>query len=383
VNIHTCTQKRRPVTAVTFNSIDKLQTTHQRLTDLMGIRKGCVQGLKLTVSGNHAINLLRLLEHKIPSEFENWVPKQDPTKYLRLPDSHFIQEAQKYRERHEWKKKSGWSYQHVHSHRRHLLPQCTAHMAAAINPFSDGYQVYAYEFEDKSAYVGITCAPHKRRQQHQERGTVAEKRKTTPSNLLEVASGLPANQAAKKEEETIQHYKSNGWTLLNKEKGGSLGQIRSKYTYDRVLEIARPCSTKFNFLKTRPEVFQAASKYGYLRRLEKDLQWPENANRKWAYNMCLESAKQHKYITDWLEADQQAYHAAQSNGWMPKLKKEHFTVTKQGMKLKWNPVTCLERAKQFTHRSDWQYLCRDGSYIAARKKGWLQEIADKAFAPTI
>lgn len=353
------------------------KVTQRQFSDEFGCGVGSInkrQGY-LVYSGTPAIEFLKF--HNLPlGEFEGWVPKQDSYKYLRLPDSHFINTARNYKLRSEWKKHANGEYQHVHKQRKHLIESCTAHMEKEQGPFSPGYQLYAYLFTDNSVYVGITCNPKRRHKAHDRQGVVFEKAKTVNCQLSVVSEGHPPTEAARLEIELIKKYTKSGYTVLNSHKGGSTGQLRTKYTYEKVLETARQYPSKKAFRAANNGMAQAATLRGWNRQLDQDRGWPRYSRHKWTFEKCRKVAKAFDYLSDWASAPGGSYVAASKQGWLKKIKAELFTKTKP-VDIKWTYKACLERARDFSTRSAWQYESGDGSYRTACRKGWLKQIFDE------
>lgn len=300
-------------------------------------------------------------------------------KFLDLTDAQCVEEASKHKTRNDWKRRANGLYQHVHKHRPHLLEACTAHMVSEGNPFGTGYQVYTYEFADNSVYVGLTCTPKRRHRDHLKRGPVQAKITANIAyEFFELAGGLVPTVAGAFERISIEHYQECGWQVLNTAKGGSTGQIRTLYTYEKLLDLARPYSTRKQFDVGQSGAYQYACKHKLIDRLASELGWPEHAGHVWTKEMCLESARKFKWISDWSSADWDAYQAAMRNGWLNAIKMSLFTKHKP-VQIFWTREACLKRAKAFSSRAKWQYGCGDGSYVSARRRGWLIEVASTVF----
>ncbi len=112
---------------------------------------------------------------------------------------------------------------------RGLMDTVCSHMRPPANPFKAEFQVYAYEFTDKSAYIGLTIQPDIRHgDQHVSRGPVFEHTKIAGQPQLKIVEQkLLAKQAVELELTTIRRYEADGWTMLNSAKGGSLGALPS------------------------------------------------------------------------------------------------------------------------------------------------------------
>lgn len=247
------------------------------------------------------------------------------------------------------------------------------------DPFGKGYQVYVYEFADRSAYVGLTCNPTRRRKDHLKKGPVARKIAAgTAYELKVVAEGLMPTPAGELEQATLARYGSAGWTLLNGRDGGSTGHIRSKYTLDRLREIARGASSRKEFQLLDNGAYQYACVHGHMDALASEFGWPDHVGHVWTLDLCRQEASKFQWLSDWVAGHRSSYTAAWKRGWLPAIKTELFPKPKP-VASKWTREACLERAKVFKTRGEWQYNAGDGSYIAARRKGWLPEIAAAVF----
>ena len=257
-------------------------------------------GRLFIVNGYRAIEVLTMLREPL-GEYAAWAAAHPrPTRYL--PDSAFIEEAKKYSYKQEWRKKSSWSHQQVFKKRKHLIPECTAHMQA-LGPILRGYQIYAYEFPDNSVYVGLTCNPTVRHYNHSKQGVVfnySRRRIGLAPLFIVVTDGLSATDAAIAEQQAVECYESNGWKLLNRAHGGSLGQLRGfKDTYEAMLEMARPFQHRKQFQKAHSGPYQFAYKRKWLQRIADELEWPSHVGHRWNYEKCLASARKYTYHADW------------------------------------------------------------------------------------
>lgn len=119
-------------------------------------------------------------------------------------------------------------------------------MTAQASPYAADYEIYAYEFEDRHVYVGLTFLPTARTSMHKVRGPVVEHSKICRNyTRRSIESGLTHEEAPAAEKRWITHYQSTGWTLLNKNAGGCTGTIRGrKWTKEAVLAEALKFKTK-------------------------------------------------------------------------------------------------------------------------------------------
>jgi predicted GIY-YIG superfamily endonuclease len=175
-----------------------------------------------------------------------------------------IQSASRFKHRSDWKKAEPKMYNAAW--RRKLLDKCCAHMELKANPYSGDYIIYAYEFSDHSVYVGLTFRTEQRHAQHAIRGPVSahlkkcaeHSRKTLQENIQN------PTDAANAERHWIEKYKSEGWTLLNKSRGGGLGSLlTTKWTKESVIAEARKFSTKQAWIEGSQFTYRLAKREGW------------------------------------------------------------------------------------------------------------------------
>ena len=92
---------------------------------------------------------------------------------------------------------------------------------------------------------------------------------------------------------------------------------------------------------------------------------------KWTYETCLEEAKKYDKKTDFQTKSGGAYDAARKNGWL--LDYDWFInagASISASRTKWTYETCFEEAKKYKTRGEFQKGSR-GAYRLALKNGWL------------
>lgn len=90
--------------------------------------------------------------------------------------------------------------------------------------------LYVWEFDDKSAYIGLTFNYKKRHRDHKKQGPVYRKLKDTKGKFVKFNKWYKAKEAKRQEELLIEKYSNEGWTILNSAKAGSLGGGNRKWT---------------------------------------------------------------------------------------------------------------------------------------------------------
>lgn len=108
--------------------------------------------------------------------------------------------------------------------------------------------VYVFEFEDNHAYIGLSYNTDKRKSDHLSSTSTSSVRthieETNSKYKFKVLTeALNMKDSSHEERRYIDEYKRNGWVVLNKNKGGSLGGGKKKYTY-------KQCKDKVSEYKT-------------------------------------------------------------------------------------------------------------------------------------
>lgn len=136
--------------------------------------------------------------------------------------------------------------------------------------------VYAWEFPDKSVYVGLTYNLEMRGLQHldEEGKTQVSKHikltKTVPLFKL-LSDYVPPQEAQNLESCSIEEYKNNGWKILNKAKAGGLGTCRRKWTDEEIFKVAKKFDNVSDFKKFAHSAYVSAQKYGIFDEVTKDM----------------------------------------------------------------------------------------------------------------
>jgi hypothetical protein len=123
-------------------------------------------------------------------------------------------------------------------HQRGLSSIAFKHMERLVNPRVDGYQVYAYEFADSHAYVGVTGIERNvRRSVHAWTGPVHVHHKKTglKPRFKILRESVPPAEMPEQEQFWQDYYVENGWTPLWKAKAGSAGSVGTIFDSNRVV----------------------------------------------------------------------------------------------------------------------------------------------------
>lgn len=179
-------------------------------------------------------------------------------------DEDLMASAAQFKHRGEWKNGAPKHYQSALW--RGILDKCCAHMTRAANPYAGDYVIYAYEFEDRYVYVGLTFLPDLRRTMHKLRGPVAVHAMTC-SNYAhkQLETGLPTPEAAAVAEAIwIEKYRADGWIVLNQNKAGGLGTLqKTKWTKEAVIADAKKYQTKQEWIDKSQMSYRIAKREGW------------------------------------------------------------------------------------------------------------------------
>ena len=210
--------------------------------------------------------------------------------------------------------------------KRGLLPKFTwlkRNVEVASRNYTDC--VYAYEFKrTKSAYIGRTVAPNIRDAEHRQPGDTvyeyarAHHVKVPPMKI--VAEGFYPKEGAKQECRFMDEYSRNGWKLVNRGKGGSLGALGSgTLTKTFCINFARKFEYITDLLNARQSVYNKLRQYGWI----KECTWlkykraePGTFTKNVTKEMIAEMASRFKNRSAFARGASAAYHAARENGWL-------------------------------------------------------------------
>lgn len=226
------------------------------------------------------------------------------------------EEASKYSTKRDFKEKSPKAYSAAH--RNGWIEEITKHMDVLGDKFNR--MVYVYEFPDKHVYVGLTFDKMRRNYSHldTEKLTSPVAKHIIESGLQpkykEVSAYISAADAQNLENCTMEKYKSEGWTLLNRIKGGGLGACRTTFTKDQVIDIAKKYSKRKDFKTKDAAAYRAAQKYGWLKDAVAHI--PKFDSTIWNYEKTKELADKVKSRAELKYANQSAYVSALKNGWL-------------------------------------------------------------------
>lgn len=232
-----------------------------------------------------------------------------------------IDDAQKYSSRLEWQKQSSGAYDSAKQ--RNWLEICCVHM----KPIGSKYMrlIYAFEFPDKSVYVGLTFNSKQRKYDHlhNKLSQVFKYIKTSglQPEFKELSDYFDKDVASKLEGYFLTQYKNGGWKILNKIKTGGLGG-----------------DTLF-----------------------------------WTKEKCVNNAKLYKTRTEWSNKSNGAYESARNNKWLDECCKHMTGIKPKGF---WTIDRCINIARSYKTKKEFRDN-ESGGYTIALRNGWINLIYNK------
>lgn len=197
--------------------------------------------------------------------FSTKINQTHPTKARwKYSDEDLMASAAQFQHRAEWKHEANQHYQAACW--RGIVDKCCAHMTPAASPYAGDYVVYAFEFADHYAYVGLTFRERARHYMHMQRGPVREHMKVCPEYVYKILErGIISPEAVTEVEARWQaKYIEDGWIPLYKNKAGGLGSLLvSKWTKEAVMAEAKKYKTRQEWIDNSQLSYRIAKREGW------------------------------------------------------------------------------------------------------------------------
>lgn len=296
------------------------------------------------------------------------------------------EESLKYKTRSEMSKNSNYAYSIILKNNWEKI--CFAHMKRQMT--LKERVIYSFEFNTttpKYAYVGLTCQINRRKNAHLygiERGksSVFEKIKeinVIPEFKLLTSTPIKEEDAPEMEAMWIEEYRDMGYTLLNKVKAGSLGAMKSKFTYDYFVKMKEGCDTREDFSKKLPSWARTiAIENGWWDELTSDMVKTRKMNGEWNIEDALEEVKNYECVGHLQKGKAGLYKFLERNN----LLKVVFPKTFNELKIKKynDKEECRKEALKYNYKKDFTVNSRP-FYRSAVKNGWIDEICSHMIKP--
>lgn len=170
-------------------------------------------------------------------------------------------EALKYNNKKEFVRGSGGAHGHAVKHG--FLDKICSHMETLGHIYLR--QLYVFEHNDKSVYVGLSYNANERYKAHMLYNDTLINKKHLNKQTFKIIKGFYKPKiASKKEQELVDSYKKRGWIILNKIKAGGLGGSKVVYwTLERCKQQAKLYNSRKEFYMENTGAQDAILKNGW------------------------------------------------------------------------------------------------------------------------
>jgi hypothetical protein len=249
------------------------------------------------------------------------------------------------------------------------------HMVPIGNKYNRA--VYAFEFSDKSVYVGLTGNLEKRQKSHteeEENSAVMLRMKILgqkPEMKILSDGYIDYRDAQNMEGCMVSKYKSEGWEILNRTVTGSLGSCTRVWTLVMLKELVKKYKTRTEFVENEPNAYAAAARNGWLDDVFKDMKRLINPNNTWTYEVVAKEAAKYNKKSDFAQGSPLAYHAAKRNGWFKELTKNYTENRKS-----WTLDNLKKLVKKYKTRGEF-WTKEPSAAKSASKQGFMDVLFPK------
>lgn len=322
-------------------------------------------------------------------------------------------EALKYKNRSDFRIKSASAYNKAR--KLEILDKICNHMEVKGNKFKR--MLYAFEFPDKSVYVGLTFDYKQRYKSHMRNNfLIIDKTDNLGHEFIMFNELYSIDVIGEKEKDLIQSYKNKGWDILNKNKAGALGSNTRKWTKEKILKESLKFNKKKDLFRKKPGLIKAAKKLGVWKeatshmKIERKLKWTKeeifnksdkysdfkkfreefggaynaakklgiiedikdkfNLNQeKWTHKKVKKLAKKYNLISKFEREYSGAVRYARRNNIINEIKNGMIT----GRRLTWTKKDLIKEAKKYKKRNHFRVEA-GGAYNAAKRLGIFDKI---------
>ena len=280
-------------------------------------------------------------------------------------------EARKYNNRSDFVSGSPVAYQKAHN--MGWLDDICKHM----KPQGSRYKryIYAFEFADRSVYVGLTFNLGTRKASHINKSSnpgVREKIKNGVQYKFKSDGVLyHKDEAGKKEDQLLKKYEKSNWEILNVVKAGNLGSGKLFWTKEKCKESALNFKFRNDFMKNSKGAYESARKKGWLDEICSHMESISRGAGYWTETRIKEAAKSCKSKKEFVENYAGAVGAARKLGIFDKVCSHMISKSKTNGY--WTKSRCKSEAKKYEKKSHFKKNS-PSAYGSASKNGWLNEI---------
>ena len=232
------------------------------------------------------------------------------------------EESRKYKSRTEFKEKAGGAYE-----------------ASRVNGLLDDYiwlenkkvfedkvdTIYGYFFENKTVYIGRTLNPKERDRSHRNpsrKDTIykyCEEKNIPIPSMTVIENKKNLLEGKKREQFWIEYYQNKGYNVLNKVRGGGIGNLTFiRKNKNDIINEGKKYSSRSEFKKKSPNYYYQAYKRDLLNEIITSRQTHKRGFWKNKENVVNES-KKYKTQKEFRDLSPTAYSEARKNGYLQEL----------------------------------------------------------------
>jgi hypothetical protein len=233
--------------------------------------------------------------------------------------------------------------------------------------------IYVYEFDDNSAYIGLTFNVNYRKKEHIKSGPIHKHIYETNSffNFKKLTNYIDIEKAKELENIYIEKYNKKGWNILNKIKGGGIGGIK-KWDFETCQIEALKYKTKKEFKKNNRGAHSAASRNGWMEKITSHMIQTKKPKGYWTKEKCHDEALKYKTRNDFFKGSSGVYNISRRNKWLDSIC-SHMTNKKYKKKNYWTKERCHDEALKYKTRKEFKQNNSSAYSISSNNK-WLNEI---------
>jgi predicted GIY-YIG superfamily endonuclease len=279
------------------------------------------------------------------------------------------EEALKYKYKKDFKKYSNGAYCAAKSNKWYDI--VCSHMLILGNRVKRC--IYVWEFEDNSAYIGLTYNFEERKYNHSvdKRSSVYKQLSSCLGICYKLTEYIDKKEAQKLETFYIEKYKNNGWSVLNKVKAGALGGSELKYTFETCAKEALKYKHRSEFKYKNKNIYQATIRNKWIDNICSHMTRPTPYNYKWCFENVKNEALKYNNRMDFSKYSSGAYDAALSNKWLDVV---CFHMNKiRNKKGYWDYIQIKKESLKYNTRTVFHLKC-SSAYNIAYKNNWLDDL---------
>ncbi len=236
-------------------------------------------------------------------------------------------------------------------------------------------KVYVYTFDDGFAYVGLTDNIHRRKKEHL--GQFRKKRSAVLTHIQETGAKfefkeltdwLDATEAGQVEDDYIKKYAAEGWTMLNRRKGGGMGSRTGIFAPNSICSLVTAYEYAEDFKEKEPGIYEYLCNNHLYSKFCSGLKHKRKGPNYWTLEKSLKVIPQRETRTILQRSQYQAYVAVKKAGLLGDYYPEETRPA-----YKWPIDKCIKIARTCKSRRELHKKYR-GAYNVLWKAGVLEKL---------